>query len=271
MAAQQTEQESRPSEQREFQDKPMDFTEHLEELRWRFIRGILYVLVAGIPVAYFFHGPLVDFLLRPANMVLENDQFLLASFQEPLFLLIKIVLLAGIVVASPAWLTELFLFIRPALTRRERRHAYSIAFFCPFLFLLGAAFAYTIIPFALQVLYGFKDVFPNSAFFPRVNEFLGLILTIMIGMGIVFQMPLVVALLAKLGVVSSGFLASKRRHAILIMAILAAVITPTVDIVNFTIVFLPIIVLYEVSVWIARAFEPKTSNHQRRFTFGGRS
>lgn len=249
--------------------EPMEFTDHLEELRGRLIRSSLYVLGAGIPIAWIFRAQIIYLLLRPARMVLEaEDQFLLASFQEPLFLLMKIALIAGLLVASPAWLTELFLFVRPALTRREKRYAYPIAIISPLLFIIGALFAYMVIPLTLQMLYTFKGAFPNAAFFPRINEFLGLILTIMTAFGIIFQMPLIIALLAKLGVVSSHFLVSRKRHAIVVMAVLSAILTPTMDIINMCIAMVPILGLYEISIWVARWFEPKTVERRSRMTFG---
>ncbi|HCD39131.1 MAG TPA: twin-arginine translocase subunit TatC, partial [Candidatus Omnitrophica bacterium] len=139
----------------------------------------------------------------------------------------------------------------PAIAQRQKKYIVSFIFWAFFAFLCGCAFGYLLlVPFSLKFLIGLagKELTPVIA----LNKYIGFVLALIAGCGIAFELPVVVWLLARLGIVNSAFLRKKRRYAIAIIFIAAAVITPTTDPVNMTLMALPMLVLYELSIWIAR-------------------
>ncbi len=245
-------------------DEEMDFLDHLEILRWHIIRSIIYVAV-GMATSFWWikyviramTGILGDILEGTGGVMSEGPIF--KSFQEVVSVWIKAALIAGLVAALPFVFLELWRFIEPALTKREKRMAIPIALGAPLLFACGASFAWVILPFMLRFLYRIGKSMLGEAglILPSVGEYLNLVLSVMLAMGIVFQLPLVVGILARLGVMSSAFLARQRRYAYVFLAVIVAILTPTVDAVNWSLAMGPMVVLYEVSIWVARIVEPK--------------
>jgi sec-independent protein translocase protein TatC len=173
---------------------------------------------------------------------------------EPFFLLLKGALLISSILAIPLFIYQMYLFIAPGLTRRERRIVKPILVSSMFLFPLGAAFAYWIAHLALHVLIGFSDKIPGLQPNIVASAYLGFIMKLMLVMGVVFEFPLVLVLLSRIGIVDSTFLVAKRRYAILIISVLAAIFTPP-DPLSMIASILPLILLYELSIWAIRAME----------------
>ncbi|MGA9115854.1 MAG: twin-arginine translocase subunit TatC [Bacteroidota bacterium] len=237
----------------------MTFLDHLEELRWRLIRSLLAV-VAGAILCWFFIDLLVDgILLQPVHAVNRT----LGPGQAPfglqnlkpfgqVFLYMEVAIAGGFILALPYVLYELWAFIAPGLMRRERRSVGSIVFFTSFCFLAGIAFAYFVmLPTALRFFAGFgtASIQNNIA----VNEYIRFVLSVMLGAGVVFELPMVSWFLSRMGLLTPAFMRRYRRHAIVIIMVLAALLTPGTDPVSQILLAVPLAVLYEISIGISAA------------------
>jgi sec-independent protein translocase protein TatC len=230
----------------------MSFLEHLEELRRRVVYGFLYV-VGGLCICWGFHEKIFTILQKPIAVALANhhlDQKLVyLNPTDPFDMYLKVSLLAGVFVASPFVLYQVWAFIAPALYRNERRYALPFMVSTVGLFLAGGFFGYKLVyPSALDFLISFSGQFTPMI---TIGEYTSLFLTIIGGLGIVFEMPILVFFLALMGIVSAGWMWRNFRYAILVIFIIAAIITPTTDIMNMCIFAAPMVGLYLVSIGIA--------------------
>ena len=224
--------------------------EHLEELRRRLGVSLLAV-VAGASVSCAFADRLLAWLKRPADPYLARLAFF--SPAEGLLAYFKVVLASGFVLAMPVVLSQAWAFIRPALTWRERASGIAFVWWGSLLFALGGAFAYTVcLPLFLKLLLSVG----GGAFEPviSINHYLSFVTGMMVLCGITFELPLVVVMLTRLGVVSPAWLRRMRPLAWLTMLILAAVLTPTTDAISLMFVTIPMTLLYEAGLVIARWF-----------------
>jgi len=230
----------------------MSFLEHLEELRRRVVYAFLYV-VGGLCICWSFHEKIFSILQKPIAVALANhhlDQKLVyLNPTDPFDMYLKVSFLAGIFVASPFVLYQVWAFIAPALYRNERRYALPFMVSTVGLFLAGGFFGYKLVyPSALDFLISFSGQFTPMI---TIGEYTSLFMTIIGGLGIVFEMPILVFFLALMGIVSAGWMWRNFRYAILVIFIIAAIITPTTDIMNMCIFAAPMIGLYLVSIGIA--------------------
>jgi len=236
----------------------MSFLEHLEELRRRVIYSLLSV-VAGFSVAWYFAERIFDLMQRPIVEALRNhkmdEKLVYLNPTEPFNLYLKVGLVAGLFLASPLVLYQVWLFISPGLYRREKRYVLPFLVFTVGLFLAGGYFGYRLVyPAALDFLLGYGEQFRPMI---TVGEYTDLFLTVILGLGLVFEMPVLVFFLALMGVVDAGFLWRNLRYAVLVIFMLAALLTPTTDIVNLCIFAAPMIALYLLSIGIAWLVHPK--------------
>ncbi len=227
----------------------MSFLDHLEELRWRIIYSLIG-LVVGTAISWIFIDTLVDkVLLKPARdsgASLQN----LKPFGQ-LFMYMEVAIIAGVVISLPNLFYQFWKFLSPALRKRERKYIKSIVFFSTICFLCGIAFAYFVmIPFALKFAVQFGSEAIKNEF--AINEYLSIILSILIGAGIVFELPMISFFLTKIGILSPEFMRKYRRHAIVVIFILAAVLTPGTDPVSQVILAIPLFLLYEISILISK-------------------
>ena len=227
----------------------MTLLEHMEELRDRIIKSVIAIGVAFI-AGIFLAGPLLKRLQIEANAIGGFD---VVAPTDPITLYFKIALYIAIGIALPVLMWQLVGFLVPGLTKKEKRLLYLSMPFVVFLFLLGVAYGFFFAaPRALTFLSGFmSDLFEWS---PEGHAVITFFLTLMLGLGLAFQLPVVMFILAKLGVVSPRKMRSWRKYAILILLILAAVITPSTDPFNMMIVFVPLYLLYEAGIIVARLF-----------------
>src|SRR5215207_7664766 len=230
----------------------MTLLEHMEELRDRIVKSVLAIGVAFI-AGIFLAGPLLKRLQVEANAVGGFD---VVSPTDPITLYFKIALYIAIGIALPVLMWQLVGFLVPGLTKKEKRLLYLSMPFVVLLFLLGVAYGFFLAaPRALTFLSGFmSDLFEWS---PEGHAVITFFLTLMLGLGLAFQLPVVMFILAKLGVASADKMRSFRKYAILILLILAAVITPSTDPFNMMIVFVPLYLLYEAGIIVARLFARK--------------
>jgi sec-independent protein translocase protein TatC len=226
-------------------EKRMPFLDHLEELRWTLVRSLLAVAVGAI-VAYIYSKEIVDFLHRPAPDV----KLIFLSPTGAFMTYIKVAIYAGLVFSLPYVAWEFWRFIVPGLLSKERRLVPPIVFFTVLCFLLGAAFAYyVIIPFGLQFLIGgFQTDYLTANI--TINDYLGFVVTMILVFGVVFELPVLAYFLSLIGLLTPEFLRSKRRYGIVVIFIVAAILTPP-DAFTQCMLALPLLVLYEISIWVS--------------------
>lgn len=236
----------------------MSFLEHLEELRRRIIYALLAV-IGGFLVAWGFADRIFALMERPILAALESrglpQTLVYLNPTEPFNIYLKVGFIGGLFLASPLVLYQVWLFVSPGLYRHEKRWVIPFMFFSVGLFLMGGYFGYAIAyPAALDFLIGYGAQFQPMI---TISEYTNLFLTVIIGLGIIFEMPVLIFFLALMGVVSAGFLWRNLRYAILLIFIVAAVLTPTSDIPNMIIFAAPMVALYLVSIllaWFAHRF-----------------
>ncbi len=230
----------------------MSFLEHLDELRRRIVFAIVSLAVAFV-ACFTFSTEIFEFLMGPMQMALPPGGELIATKVPEIFVLhLKMSFFVAIFVASPGWITQVWLFIAPGLYQNERRFAIPFILFGTCFFLLGAAFShYIVFPTAVAFLttFGSEDIQIK----PAVSEVFGFYARVILGTGIVFQIPTVVFLLARLGLVTPGLLIRQFKYAVLVIFIVAAIMTPP-DVVTQTLLAFPMIGLYIISIGIAWAF-----------------
>ncbi len=238
--------------------RAMGFLEHLEELRRRLIYSILSV-AAGFLACWVYRESIYSFIQRPIIDALHKngmpEKLFYLNPTEPFNLYVKITLLAGLFVASPFVLYQVWMFISPGLYRNEKRYVVPFMFSTVFLFLAGGLFGYKIAyPKALDFLIDFGKKFQPMI---TVSEYTDLFLTIIIGLGLIFEMPILIFFLSLMGIVSVGWMWRNFRYAILVIFIIAAIVTPTSDITNMCVFAAPMVALYGLSIGIAWLVHPK--------------
>lgn len=238
-----------PNVDEEYEDvfEEMTLAQHLDELRSRLVKSCISVGISFVFGA-FLASPLLDVVREKAH---AEDGIDILSPTDPFVVWMKVALYIAVVIALPVIIYQIIGFLAPGLTRKEKRVLYITLPFVSILFIMGAAFAFFLAaPRAFDFLSNFGgDIFDWS---PNGPELISFYLTLMIGMGLAFELPVVMLVLAKLHIVSGQRMAKFRRYAIIIILIAAAVITPTPDPFNMAFVALPIYVLYEVGLILAK-------------------
>jgi sec-independent protein translocase protein TatC len=245
-----------PGEDEERELTKMSFLEHLEELRKRLIVSIVAVGVAFL-VCWNFADKIFGWLQIPLTKFLpKGEKLVYTRLTEPFMLYMKVAAFAGIFVASPIILWQLWLFIAPGLYKRERKMVIPFLISATTLFYAGASFCYFLVmPYAFPALAAIAgaDMKPILT----MTEQLSLILAMLLGFGVIFEVPVVIAFLSMIGLVSADFLAKYRRHAIVANTAIAAIITPTGDPFNLALMALPMILFYEIGIILARILGKK--------------
>ncbi len=231
----------------------MSFLDHLDELRKRLIVTAI-ALLGGFLVCFALISPIFDFIMRPLQEILpDGGRLVYTEPTEAFFLYIKVAALAGLILATPVVLSQVWLFVAPGLYAHEKRFAIPFVVFATAFFVGGALFSHFILfPVAWRFFAGFASDYME--FMPRIQPAFSLYVKLLLACGVVFQMPTVVFFLARVGAVTSGFLARNIKYAILLIFIFAAILTPTGDPVTLTLMASPMIVLYLVSIGIAWVF-----------------
>lgn len=234
----------------------MSFLDHLEELRWRLIFAVIGVVIGTI-IAWVFIDQLVNLVLlkpaRDAGADLQN----LRPFGQ-LFLFVQIAIIAGIIISIPNIFYQLWSFISPALKGSEKKYILSIVIFSSVCFLCGIAFAYFVmLPMALKFAEQFGSEAIKNEF--AIDEYMNIIISVMLAAGLVFELPMVSFFLSKLGILTPQFMRKFRRHAIVIILFLAAILTPGADPVSQLILAIPLVLLYEISIFISKISSNKSA------------
>jgi sec-independent protein translocase protein TatC len=232
----------------------MTFLEHLEELRWRVIYTLLGIVVGTI-LAWIFIDFLVENILllpaRTANMSLQN----LRPFGQ-LFLYLQVAFIAGFVISIPNFFYHGWKFLAPALRQKERKYIAWIVVFSTVCFLSGIVFAYYVmLPLTLKFAtqFGSEQIENNFA----INEYFSIIISVMLGAALVFELPMLSFFLSKLGILTPGIMRKFRRHSIITIMVLAALLTPGTDPVAQVLLAIPLVLLYEISIFVSKIFSKK--------------
>ncbi len=270
-------------------DRPMTILEHLDELRRRLVRALVALLLCAFVAFGFGYETLRELLRAPLDTLDPNTLNPFARFNpvvawmrpmlegapiqvpvklhaltvmETFLVKFKISLIAGLVIASPYVLYQVWAFVAAGLIERERRFFGKYLPLGIGLFFAGVAFAYLVaVPLALLYLLG---VDPQVELMLSYNAYFSLVLWMVAILGLAFEMPLVVLALVKIGIVRADTLMRSRRYAVIVIFILAAVVTPTPDAFNLCMVAIPMVCLYEVGLWLARLSERDRAREERR-------
>lgn len=236
----------------------MSFLEHLDELRRRILYSV-YALFATCGVTFFFWEQLFHYFVRYFG---ENGGQLIYTQPMAGFMFsLKVSALAGLIAASPFLFTQLWLFVAPGLYAREKKVVIPFVFCASICFISGAYFAHRIaFPSMMRFFASFED--GALSFMPTLDTVFGLYVKVVLGLGIVFQMPMLVFFLARFGVVTAGFMVKHFKYAVLAIVIIAAVITPSSDPVNLAVFSAPMLVLYILSIGVAWVFGKKRDTNR---------
>jgi sec-independent protein translocase protein TatC len=237
------------------EDEKLPFTSHLEELRRRLITVFIAVGV-GFVVAFGFKERLFKILVQPLIKVMkEGETLIYTGLPEAFFTYLKVAFLTGLIVASPIILYQFWMFVAPGLYKNERRMMMPIVFLSSFFFVGGALFGYFIVfPWGFKFFLGFAT--DTIRPLPSMKEYFGFSAKLLLAFGLVFELPLVLTFMAKLGIVSVDFLKKNRKYALLLFFAGAAILTPP-DVITQIMMALPLMVLYEISIIGARIFGKK--------------
>ncbi|MFN3306518.1 MAG: twin-arginine translocase subunit TatC [Candidatus Kapaibacteriota bacterium] len=235
----------------------MSFLEHLDELRRRIIYSVVAIVIGCFIVGYRIDFIIEKILLAPAvriGLKLQNLQ----PFGQP-FLYFKVVVIGGMILALPFILYQIWKFVAPGLYHNEKKVIRLVTFFTTLCFIAGVIFSYFImIPFMLNFGTYFGTKLIENKF--DVNYYFGFVSMMVLASGIVFEMPMVSFVLSRFGLLSAKFLRKYRRHSIVVILILAAILTPTPDPINQLIFAAPLFVLYEISIFVAAISEKRMKN-----------
>jgi len=234
----------------------MPLMEHLRELRSRLIKSILAFFV-GIGIAFYYASYIFEILKEPVKKSYPNVDLITLSPTEPLFILFKISIVFGFIIASPVIFYQLWRFVEPALYPHEKKIIIPVTFFSILLFLLGFAFAYfAVLPLALKFLIGIGFSQLQATPFLSVDLYISFLLKMVLGFGMAFELPIVLFLLNRAGLVTQEQLKSFRKYFIVIAFVVGALIAP--DVTTQILMAIPLIILYEISVILAKLGKKKS-------------
>jgi sec-independent protein translocase protein TatC len=240
---------------RAVQNRNLSILGHIAELRSRLVKCAIAVVITSI-VAFIFSDQIFHILTLPANKA--GFSLIYIDMTEMFSLYMTVCLTAGIALAMPYLVYQILMFVFPALNRTEKKYVLLMIPWIALMFIGGVLFSYFImLPPAVQFLltFGSNIAVPQI----RIGSYITVITRVMLAAGVIFELPVISTFLARLGLITSSWLASKRKFAIVLAFILGAVITPTADPVNQVFLAVPLIALYEMSIWLAKLVQPRKS------------
>ena len=230
----------------------MPFLDHLEELRWRILWSVLAIFIGALAGFLIVHKlGVLQILIDPISEFLPDGKLLMLSPTDGFYVTLKVGLVVGLILTFPIIVYHVWSFLSPALEKSEKRVIIPSLYFGLLLFAAGVAMAYFIaLPVTIPFLLGFQTEFLSANL--EVNRYMGFVTKLLIGFGVVFELPVVIMILSALGLVTPKFLREKRRHAIVLITIVASFLSPG-DVITVTILMMvPLIALYEVSIILSQ-------------------
>jgi sec-independent protein translocase protein TatC len=248
----------------------MPLLDHLVELRSRLLKSVIALLLAFL-ACFFFAEEIYAFLTEPLAVILrerrEDPRMIFTALTEVFFTYVKVAFFAAAFITCPVFLTQLWLFVAPGLYKKEQKALAPFLVATPVLFFIGGALVYYVIfPLAAEFLIGFSEVPSGEGQLgveleAKVSEYLSLIMSLIFAFGLCFQLPVIMTLLAKVGLATSAGMAAKRKYAVVAVFVAAAVLTPP-DPVSQISLAIPIILLYEISIYMAKLVERKRARDE---------
>jgi len=230
-------------------DERQPFLGHLEELRKRFIRCAIAIGI-GFAGAYYFSERLFQILVSPLKAVMpEGDHLIFTNLPEMFFAYLKVAFITGVLAAAPFIFYELWMFVAPGLYRRERRYVIPFVVASTILFVGGALFGYFVVfPFGFKFFIGFSNDYVKAL--PSVKQYFSFATKLLFAFGVVFELPVVIFFLTKMGAVTPELLRKKRKYAVLMTFVAGAILTPP-DVITQCMMAGPLLILYEISIMVS--------------------
>jgi sec-independent protein translocase protein TatC len=235
----------------------MPFLDHLEALRWHIIKALISIVILTI-ICFYFAEDILDLFLLSSQNLSQPINLQVLKVQTTFIIYLEIALIFGIVLSLPVIFYQIWSFVAPGLLEKERKYVVPVILFATISFIFGATFAYLIIvPYALEFFLALAPGGVTNAI--ALDYYFGFVLRIVIVFGIVFELPVATLFLTKIGLLTPKFLRKYRRYAIIIIFVLAAILTPP-DPTTQIMLGIPLIALYEISIWISYVFNKKKKN-----------
>jgi len=234
----------------------MGFLDHLEELRWRIIKALIGVVIGSIITLYFIEWIMDSVLFAPATHTVPPLSIINIRPYGQFVLYMEVVLIGGAVISVPNIIYQLWKFVEPALKQNERKYVTGVVIFTSVCFLTGVVFSYFLI---LPAALGFFASFGSSIIENKIaaDEYMSFILSLILASGLVFELPMLSFFLSKIGILKPAFMRKYRRHAIVIILLVAGIVTPGPDITSQLLLGIPLLVLYEISILICKYSQRK--------------
>lgn len=231
------------------EEDKLPITDHLEELRWRIVK-CLSAIGLGFILSYAFSEEIFNFLASPLLVSMPKGSHLIyTSLPEAFFTYMKVSFFVGLLMAAPIIFYQLWKFVMPGLYVNEKRYVVPFVLVATLFFTAGVSFGfYVVLPVGFKFFLGYSS--DMIVAFPSMREYLGFTMKFLLAFGVTFELPVVMFFLAKAGIVNPTMLRKNRKYAILIVAIVAAVLTPGPDVLSQLLLGLPLLVLYEISIWV---------------------
>ncbi|AXX92557.1 twin-arginine translocase subunit TatC [Malaciobacter molluscorum LMG 25693] len=233
-----------------------DLKPHIADLRKRLINSVI-ALVIGFFVCFFFYEPILEWMMVPVEAVLPpNSQMVAVEVQETFFTALKVAFFSGFILTLPIIFWQVWLFLAPGLYDHEKKLVFPFVFFGTLMFLIGGAFAYyVVIPYGFEFLINFGSAVVTVL--PSIGKYVGFFTKLLFGFGVAFELPVITFFLAKIGLVTDRMLKDYFKYAVVIIFIVASLLTPP-DVLTQFLMAGPLIILYIVSIYIAKVFNPET-------------
>ena len=245
-------------------DVKMPLMEHLTELRTRLLYSFVGFVIAFV-VCFYFWKPVLDVITAPLERAClaqgKPCPVIYTSLIEPFFTQVKIGAFAALCITFPLIAAQIYKFLAPGLYKNERLALVPFLIATPIMFAVGATFLYfVLLPMALHFFVGYQQ-YANIELMPKIGEYIDLVMKLVFAFGLCFELPVILTLLAKVGIVSSQGLREKRRYAVIIVTVVAAIFTPP-DAISMVSLAVPMIALYEISIWLAKSVEKKRAEDE---------
>jgi sec-independent protein translocase protein TatC len=238
------------------EEEGMGFLDHLEELRWRIVKAVIGVVLGGIIAAVFIDWIMNVVLLKPATMTVPPLELQNIKPFGQFSLYMEVIITCGVILSIPNILYQIWKFIEPALKPSEKKYVSSIVLFSSLCFISGIVFAYFVM---LPTSLGFFAQFGSAIIKNNiaVDEYYSFIISVMITAGIVFELPMISFFLSKIGILKPQFMRKYRKHAIVLILLIAGIVTPSPDITSQMLLGVPLFLLYEISIVICKLSQKK--------------